>query len=160
MDEFHDQYPDVGVVVNVRRLPYSFLGDSRSGGQSGRGLAGFETPEGEEPTWHDSLLGYCGGEEQRAMAEQSMLECGRRAGVRLNYGVQTNWQPVDSQRLMLWAARQGKGEAFMDALGHMHFELVQSASHRSTLVSAAAQAGLDQDAVVAFLDTDEGKEEV
>eukprot|EP00622_Pseudochattonella_farcimen_P001337 FR736002.1.p1 GENE.FR736002.1~~FR736002.1.p1 ORF type:complete len:162 (+),score=15.74 FR736002.1:1-486(+) len=94
------------------------------------------------------------------MAEQGMVEVGKRAGVALDYNVQTNWQPVDSQRLMLWAARHGKQEVFMDKLGHMHFEQRKSASHRETLLSAAALAGLDTDQVSAFLDTDELKDQV
>lgn len=153
-------YPDVGVVLNVHRVPYSFLGDAQQGAGHKAALAGFETPEGEEPTWHESLLGYCGGEAQRAQAEQTMLECGRRAGVELDYGVQTNWQPVDSQRLMLWASQFGKAEDFIEELGLMHFSQRKSASHTATLVEAATKAGLPRSEVEAFLRTNEGKDEV
>ena len=100
----------------MTRRPYSFNGD-RTTVPDGPGLAGAGTPEGEEPTWHESLLGYCGGDAAaRDAAEASMREIGRLAGVALDYGVQTNWQPVDSQRVMLWAARFGE-DAFMDRRG-------------------------------------------
>ena len=100
----------------MTRRPYSFNGD-RTTVPDGAGLAGAGTPEGEEPTWHESLLGYCGGDARaRDAAEASMREIGRLAGVRLDYGVRTNWQPVDSQRVMLWAARFGE-HAFSDRRG-------------------------------------------
>ncbi|KAH8053332.1 hypothetical protein JL722_9557 [Aureococcus anophagefferens] len=148
---FHERHPDVGLLLNVTRHPYSFNGDSRRGS-----LAGHGTKEGNEPTWHDSLLGYCGGDAaRRAAAEDGMRMLGRRAGIELDYGVQTNWQPIDSQRSMLWARRFGLAEEFMDHLGHRHFEQRKSASHRATLLDAAAAAGLDASALGAFLDSDE-----
>ncbi|KAH8069655.1 hypothetical protein JL720_11959 [Aureococcus anophagefferens] len=129
---FHERHPDVGLLLNVTRHPYSFNGDSRRGS-----LAGHGTKEGNEPTWHDSLLGYCGGDAaRRAAAEDGMRMLGRRAGIELDYGVQTNWQPIDSQRSMLWARRFGLAEEFMDHLGHRHFEQRKSASHRATLLDA------------------------
>mmetsp|Transcript_15493 Transcript_15493/g.62365 ORF Transcript_15493/g.62365 Transcript_15493/m.62365 type:complete len:208 (+) Transcript_15493:446-1069(+) len=120
-------------------------------------MAGAKTKEGEEPTWHESLLGYCGGSaRQRAFTEESMRALGRQVGIELDYGVQTQWQPVESQRAMLWAARLGKQELFMDALGRKHFEQRESASHRSTLLAVAREVdGLDAAALDAFLDTDE-----
>lgn len=124
-------------------------------------MAGAETKEGEEPTWHDSLLGYCGGDARRRdAAEEGMRELGRRCGVAIDYGVQTNWQPVDSQRAMLWARRYGKAEDFMDALGHAHFERRESASHRRTLLAAAETAGLDAAALAGHLDTGDGVDDV
>ena len=79
------------------------------------------------------------------MADRALLAS--EAGISLDYQVQTNWQPVDSQRLMLWAARFGKAELYMDALGHQHFECRKSASHSKTLLQVAAQVGLDVAAV-------------
>mmetsp|Transcript_85333 Transcript_85333/g.198394 ORF Transcript_85333/g.198394 Transcript_85333/m.198394 type:complete len:213 (-) Transcript_85333:162-800(-) len=145
-------------MLNVTRHPYSFIGDNRTEGGS---LQGFGTPEGQEKTWHESLLGYCGGSESvRREAEETMRQLGRRAGIELDYGVQTNWQPVDSQRLMLWAGRFGKQEKYMSALARLHFEECTSASHRATLLRAAEASGLDVDAARAFLDTDELRAEV
>ena len=151
LNMFHERHPDCGLLLNVTRHPYSFNGDSRRGS-----LAGHGTKEGNEPTWHDSLLGYCGGDAaRRDAAEDGMRTLGRRAGIELDYGVQTNWQPIDSQRSMLWARRFGLAEEFMDHLGHRHFEQRKSASHRATLLDAAAASGLDASALGAFLDSDE-----
>lgn len=141
----------------MTRYPYSFLGDSKRGG----GLAGLGTPEGSEPTWHESLLGYMGGSSHaRAQAEDQMRELGRRCGIEIDYEVQTNWQPVDSQRVMIWARRFGKQESYMSALAKRHFEQRQSASHRSTILDAAGEAGLDVVAADKFLQTDELRNQV
>jgi len=89
-----------------------------------------------------------------------MRELGERAGIHLDYNVQTNWQPVDSQRAMLWARQFGKAENYMSALARKHFEERASASHRSTILAAAEEAGLDRESLQAFLDTDELRDEV
>lgn len=89
-----------------------------------------------------------------------MRELGRRAGIQLDYNVKTNWQPIDSQRLMLWARQFGKAEAYMSALSRRHFEECQSASHRATLFAAVEEAGLDVALARDFLQTDDLKAEV
>ena len=72
-----------------------------------------------------------------------------------SFGVLAQWQPVESQRLLLWAGRFGLQEEFMSALNKRHFEQRQSASARSTLRDAAREVGLDGAAAVAFLDSRE-----
>lgn len=147
----------MALLLNVHRHPFSFIGDAQRGGT----LAGHNTPQGQEPTWHDSLLGYCGGSERaRKGAEDGMRELGRRCGIELNYDVQTNWQPVNSQRVMLWAHRFGLQEAYMSSLARRHFEQQKSASHDTTILECAEEAGLDADDCRAFLATDELREDV
>jgi len=158
LSAFHEAHPDIALLLNVTRHPYSFNGDRRK--QDGA-LTGAGYPEGQEPTWHESLLGYCGDDENRRQAaEDGMRELGRKVGIELDYNVQTQWQPVDSQRLMLWAHRFGKQEAYMSALGRRHFEERKSASHGSTLLEACAEAGLDVEAARALLASEELREEV
>ena len=131
----------------MTRVPYSFLGDSRSGGHLRSGGAA---------TWHDGLVDYTGGTERGALqAEAGLQRLGGAAGIRFRFDVRTNWQPVDSQRLLLWAGRHGKQEHFMTALNKRHFERAESASERGTLLAACADVGLDASAAAAFLDTDE-----
>mmetsp|Transcript_35668 Transcript_35668/g.42996 ORF Transcript_35668/g.42996 Transcript_35668/m.42996 type:complete len:153 (-) Transcript_35668:496-954(-) len=89
-----------------------------------------------------------------------MQVLGSRAGIKFDYQVQAQWQPVESQRLMLWAGRFGKQEEFMTALGHRHFEKKESASHRRTLLAAAEEVGLDVQLAQQFLNTDELVEHV
>lgn len=158
LNEFHRRHSDVSLLLNVRRHPYSFLSDR----QSSTGFSvGFGTPEGQEPTWHDALLKYCDGSYiKRWAGELLMSYLARRAGIRLDFGVQAQWQPIDSQRAMLWAGRFGKQEEYMSALARRHFEEKRSASHRSSILDAVAEAGLDRNAAAAFLDTDELKDVV
>ena len=80
---FHAAHPAVGAVVNVTRRPYSFNGD-RTTVPDGAGLAGAGTPEGEEPTWHESWLGYCGGERLRANVCAGLLAGGGRSQRRVS----------------------------------------------------------------------------
>lgn len=89
-----------------------------------------------------------------------MYELGKRAGITINYDVQTNWQPVRSQRLLLWASRFGRAEEYMDALGRRHFEQQTSASHTSTLLDVVEEVGLDREEAAQFLETDELEAEV
>ena len=113
---------------------------------------------------HDGLLGYVGGDERmRDEAERGLRAQGREAGIAFDFSVRTHWQPVDSQRMLLWAARCGKQEPFMAALSRRHFEQGssgQSASERPTLLAAAEEAGLEAQAARAFLETDELAAEV
>jgi len=118
-------------------------------------MPGYGSGEPTE-TWHDALLGYMGGDPvRRAHAEAGMLQQGAAAGIRFDYNVVAQWQPVESQRLLLWAGRFGRQEEFMSALNKRHFEQRQSASKRETLLAAGEEVGLDRAAASAFLDTDE-----
>jgi len=84
----------------------------------------------------------------------------RNAGIKLDFAVQAQWQPVDSQRLMLWARQFGKQEDYMTHLGHLHFEQRKSASHRETLLEAAGAAGLNVAAAENFLNSGELQQKV
>ena len=153
IDNFHKTHPTTALELNVTRHPYSFIGDSR-GEDAGGGLKG--ASDGQLSTWHDALLGYMGGNPAaREQAELGMLAQGKAAGITFDYGVKAQWQPVDSQRLLLWAGRFGLQEEFMSALNKRHFEQRQSASERQTLLAAAAEVGLDTAAASAFLDSRE-----
>ena len=136
----------------MTRRPYSFLGDAKRGGHL-RDFPG--------ATWHDGLVDYTDGTEAGARrAEAGLSALGERAGINFRFDVRTQWQPVDSQRLLLWAGRVGKQEQFMDALNHRHFQEAKSASEKETLLAAAAAVGLDAAAAAAFLATDEHKDDV
>lgn len=152
--QFHAGHPRIALQINVTRRPYSFLGDSKS--ESGK--------RHKLSTWHEGLLGYVGGDEaRRDEAERGLQAQGREAGIAFDFNVRTHWQPIDSQRLLLWAGRFGKQEEFMTNLNRRHFErgsAGESASERATLLAAAAEVGLDVAAATAFLETDELVKEV
>mmetsp|Transcript_20891 Transcript_20891/g.34458 ORF Transcript_20891/g.34458 Transcript_20891/m.34458 type:complete len:441 (-) Transcript_20891:239-1561(-) len=94
----------------------------------------------------------------RDQAMAGMVMAGKQVGIDFDYNVFINRQPIDSQRVLLYAARQGKQEAYVSALSKRHFtqgSKGESASKRHTIVAAAEEAGLDRDEVLTFLDTDE-----
>jgi hypothetical protein len=158
MERFHAAHPDAALQINVTRWPYSFIGADRSGRSS---LAGSADGAGLKETWHDALLGYMGNDPvKRDGAERSMAAQGMAAGIKFDYNVLAQWQPVDSQRLLLWAGRFGLQEEFIGAMNRRHFELAQSASDRATLMAAAAEVGLDTAAATTFLDSDELEDHV
>ena len=96
---FHEQFPDAALQINVTRHPYSFVGDTQVPGREMEG------------SWHKGLIAYSGGSEARALqAEQGLQMMGAQAGVKFDFSVPVNWQPVDSQRLLLWTGRHGKQE--------------------------------------------------
>lgn len=70
------------------------------------------------------------------------------------------WKPVDSQRLVLWAARFGKQEEVVAALWRLHFESRASLTERDNLMSAAEEAGLDSAACLQFLQSEDLKQDV
>jgi len=96
-----------------------------------------------------------GSAAARDGAENQMYQLGVQAGIKFDYNVLAQWQPVESQRLLLWAGRYGLQEPFMSALNKRHFEQRESASDRKTLLAAADEVGLNVEAAAAFLDTKE-----
>lgn len=112
---------------------------------------------GQESPWSKGLLASCGWDEAKCqVAKAGMLQQAQAAGIpTLRYDVKCCWQPVNSQRMLLWARRFGKAEQFMDVLGRKHFEEAKSASHDWTLLDAAEEAGMDRADAEAFLETDE-----
>jgi|UniRef100_A0A7S4GPI4 predicted DsbA family dithiol-disulfide isomerase len=141
---FHEQFPDAALQINVTRHPYSFVGDTQVPGREMEG------------SWHKGLIAYSGGSEARALqAEQGLQMMGAQAGVKFDFSVPVNWQPVDSQRLLLWTGRHGKQEEFMSLMNRKHFEQARSAIDKEELLDCVAAVGLDTEAARAFLNTDE-----
>ena len=77
----------------------------------------------------------------RAEEEEGMADEARAAGIALRFDVPVHWQPVDSQRLMLWAGRFGRQERFLDVLNRRHFERAESARWRNVRPSSSMSAG-------------------
>ena len=99
-------------------------------------------------------------EQERRERMKPFLDLGKAADIEFDLEVVAQYQPIESQRLLLWAGRFGKQEEFMSALNRRHFEKRESASLRPTLLSAAFEVGMDVEAATAFLDTDELAAEV
>mmetsp|Transcript_46453 Transcript_46453/g.110687 ORF Transcript_46453/g.110687 Transcript_46453/m.110687 type:complete len:192 (+) Transcript_46453:419-994(+) len=106
-------------------------------------------------------MSYTGGTEQGALgAEAQLSSLARAAGICFRFDQRTDWQPIESQRALLWAGRQGKAEQFMDRLNYRHFEKGESASDRKTVLAAMSDAGMDAEEATKFLDTKEMEDTV
>ena len=145
IDLFHERHPDTQLQIAVSRQPYSWAGNNRDEDLQGRftqfAKGGFQQERAAR------------GNEDAEFIPLDVL--GEQAGVSYKHGVEMVWQPVDSQRILLWAARFGKQEEIADEIGKLHFEEVESNADRETLLKAVAAVGLDVAAAEAFLDTDE-----
>jgi len=160
---FHELHPEFALEINVTRHPYSFVGDRGPQRQRKGELDGIATPDDQLRTFGEQMAGrfpQATTEEARRERIQPFLDLGAAAGIQFDLEVKAQYQPIESQRLLLWAGRFGLQEEFMSALNALHFEQRESASLRSTLLAAATQAGCDGEAAAAFLDTDELESEV
>lgn len=124
-------------------------------------MPGVDNPRSSWPTWDENLLIYFGGSDRvRQRTKAVWQEQAKQAGVCLKWSAVVQHQPVESQRVMLYAARFGKQEAYSAALARRHFEEGQSASFRTTVLDAAEEAGLERTTVESFLNTEELEKEV
>ena len=67
-----------------------------------------------------------------------MKAAGKPLGIDFDYNCYINRQPIDSQRMLLYAARHGLQEQFMSCLNKRHFERGshgESASKRHTVLA-------------------------
>ena len=162
--DFHASHPTVALALNVTRRPFSFLGQQPADVDDGHSdqWGGFPRLK-RKGIWHERLMDYAGSPTGRDKFEAQMTKLGEAAGISFDFNAYIDRQPFESQRLLLWAGRFGKGEQFISALSDRHFQQGsqgESASKRSTLLAAADEAGLDVAAAAAFLDTDELHDEV
>lgn len=104
----------------------------------------------------NSAFDHTCGEQGRT----GLSHLGAKAGIQFRFDVDFTWHPVESQRSLIWAGKFSKQEAFVDVLARKHFEEATSVNHRTTLLSVAAEIGLNSEALSEYLDSDEGAEEV
>ncbi|KAL1524421.1 hypothetical protein AB1Y20_019316 [Prymnesium parvum] len=91
------------------------------------------------------------------MAMMGMRAAGRPLGIDFDYNVYIHRQPVDSQRMLLFAAERGRQEEYVSALSRRHFTRGsdgESASKRHTILAAAVEAGLEREEAAAFLQSE------
>ena len=83
---------------------------------------------------------------------------GRQVGIPFAYEkmeVQPN--TLNAHRLMVFADRSGKQDELAEALFRAHFTEGANLADRETLAGVAARAGLDREAVAAYLASDEDR---
>lgn len=151
IDLFHARHPDIRLEINVSRQPYSWAGDATDDDLQGRFLQFSNKKNADGVSFQQEREAR--GNEEVDFIPLDVL--GEQAGISYKHGVEMVWQPVDSQRILLWAGRFGKQEEVADEIGKLHFEEVRHNNDRSTLLAACERVGLDVDAAEAFLDTDE-----
>lgn len=146
---FHERHTDTSLLVNVTRHPFSFVGDSK------RGFFDDKTIAQGLDTWDNAL-------KRDNYPKQNVVLPGKDSGLPdFDFNVRINRaQPIESQRVLLWAARCGKQETFMSAINRRHFHERKSAHDRETVLEAAEEAGLDVGEVLSFLESDELHKEV
>jgi predicted DsbA family dithiol-disulfide isomerase len=128
--------------MNVTRHPYSWAGDADvTKEKMGYGDMRQEKNMDEAP-------------RTNPVPRTDVRELGKLAGIKFDFGVEMVWQPVESQRVVLWASEYGKQEEMADRLGELHFEENNSVADRQTLLTAVSDVGLDAKIAAEFLDSD------
>lgn len=117
----------------------------------------FLYPRGQHEieAWGDRLDAlYPGG-------RASIKRLGEQAGFQFDFSAPLS-DTMDSHRLYLWAERQaaGKGEELAQGIGHEYFEKARPLADRDMLCACAGQVGLDSSAARAYLESDDGYDEV
>lgn len=92
--------------------------------------------------------------------KDGLRELGRDVDIDFDFDVWFRWYPVESQRVLLYAARFGSQEAYADALARRHFTMGQAAGMRSTVLDSVEEVGLDPADVEALLNGDEYEADV
>ena len=90
----------MALTLNITRRPFSFLGQQPAD-QDRLTLK-------RKGIWHDRLMDYAGNPAGRDQFEAQMTTLGEAAGVTFDFNAYIDRQPIESQRLLLWAGRFGK----------------------------------------------------
>eukprot|EP00873_Tetraselmis_striata_P041977 jgi/Tetstr1/462241/TSEL_000639.t1 len=121
LEQFHAQNPGVALQVDVARRPFSFRGGS------GRREP---APDPRAATWLEGLKNYYPGYYEDGEC-CTLKRLGRNAKIEFDFETEFNWHPVDSQRMLLWAMTQGRGEDFAEAMAKRHFRAAQVGGGRT-----------------------------
>ena len=132
------------LAVDVTRHPFSFDPDARSG------VLGSWQDMLHGTPWEDDVDGH----------HTRLDRQGAAAGIKFKYDVAFDFHPVDSQRLVLWAARFGKQEDLVEIMSVNHFSQQASVNDQAALLKAVRDVGLDPEAAAEMLDSEELREEV
>lgn len=154
--KFEAANPDTLIAMNVARHPYSWAGDDKAFEPSGK--IPYRTRVKENAEQYKKQA-----EDPNNPQRIPMDVLGRVAGINFKMndsGLEMKYHPINSQRLILWAASQGRQEDLVHELSKLHFEEVRSCADDETLLEAVKRAGLDVQKAEAYLKTDERVEQV
>ena len=108
----------------------------------------------------ENLEGYSEGPRSSDVPRTPMNVLGELASIDFNTAKEMKWHPVDSQRMILWAGQFGKQEEFVEIISTNHFEKRASVNEQTALLSAVQDVGLDVEAAVEMLESEELEEDV
>lgn len=156
IDAFHRKHPDAPrLLVDVQRHPYSWAGDDQS-------MPSHKITYAErmrEQQQDDDARGR--QDVQGAPRRIPLQELGDQTGVKFEFeGLEMKWHAVESQRLALWAAAQGKQEQLVHEIAKRHFERKQTCADRVHLLHAVKACGLDTALADAYLETSDNEDVV
>lgn len=103
---------------------------------------------------HEFLTRKFGGEERARRLHATIAELGIAEGVPFRFDrIRRMPSSLDAHRLVRFAAREGLGDAMVDALFHGHFAEGADLGHHDTLARLASRVGLDSSSVIRFLES-------
>ena len=96
LEAFHAAHSDVALTVNVTRHPFSFLGQMPPEEDSGEAERWGGWPRlRREGKWHDRLMDYSRSPQGRDQFEQQVGKLGEAAGIKFDFNVHLNRQPIE-----------------------------------------------------------------
>jgi len=102
-----------------------------------------------------------GGSERVATVYDPIMQTGLREGIDFAFDkIERTPNTLNSHRLLRFAERRDCGEAMLDALFSAYFFEGENIGDPDTLIALAEKAGLERDAVSAYLAGDEDRTEV
>ncbi|KAJ9049839.1 hypothetical protein DSO57_1020516 [Entomophthora muscae] len=99
------------------------------------------------------------GADRAKQMISGMVQIGKGEGIAFNYAGKIG-NTFDAHRLIAYAKRFNLQNEVVEQLLHAYFEKTQDIADNAVLVSIAGKAGLDQAKVQAYLDSEEGNDQV
>lgn len=101
LDLFHASHPKVQIAVNITRHPFSFRGDA---------------PLDDIPDDYFTMQMSSLQQQERPSTPSQLQRLGDAASINFNIDRTPFYNPLDSQRVLLWAARYGKQEVLAEVM--------------------------------------------
>ena len=93
--------------------------------------------------------------------DQQVADAARAAGIEIRHDRMLRTpNTMDAHRLIRWAGMEGRQDQVVDRLFEAYFVEGQDIGDRAVLATIASACGFDRNAVLAYLESDSGAEEV
>lgn len=102
-----------------------------------------------------------GGEDSAKQVYSRVEQAAQGAGIPVDFGkIQRTPSTMAAHRLILFADKQGLGTPLKESLFRRYFQEGQDVGATDVLIEAAKESGLDETDARAYLDSEEGAQEV